>query len=216
MSAARSQPETIRVAPREYAALLVTYLRPLGARVLPMAALLLLSIALELVGPQALRAFIDQARGGADAHALTLTAVAFLAATVGGQVVAALAGYASAAVGWTATNALRGDLTLHCLTLDLSFHQAHTPGELIERVDGDVAALADFFSSFVVRVLGNGLLVLGILALMAREDARVGGALALFAALARCRCLRPPATRSTGCKMTSMASTLASPIPWRN
>jgi ABC-type multidrug transport system fused ATPase/permease subunit len=169
---------------REYAALLATYLRPLRARVLLMTALLLASIALELVGPQALRAFIDLARGGANARALTLIAAAFLAATVGGQLVTALAGYVSADVGWAATNALRGDLTLHCLTLDLSFHQARTPGELIERVDSDVAALADFFSSFVVRVLGNGLLVLGILALVTREDVRVGGALALFAALA--------------------------------
>ena len=175
---------TSRGAPREYAALLVTYLRPHLPRALAMAALLLASIALELIGPQALRAFIDLARAGSAARTLTLTALAFLAATVGGQVVAALASYASADVGWAATNALRSDLTLHCLTLDLSFHQARTPGELIERVDGDVAALADFFSSFVVRVVGNGLLLLGILALVAREDARVGGALALYAALA--------------------------------
>ena len=37
----------------------------------------------------------------------------------------------------------------------MSFHKAHTPGELIERVDGDVAALAKFFSHHDP-VLGNG------------------------------------------------------------
>ena len=37
-------------------------------------------------------------------------------------------------LGWTATNQLRYDLTLHCLKLDLPFHYARTPGVLIERV----------------------------------------------------------------------------------
>jgi len=63
--------------------------------------------------------------------------------------------YWSERVAWTATNALRADLAAHLIGLDLSFHQAHTPGELIERVDGDVNALAGFFSSFVVRLVSS-------------------------------------------------------------
>ncbi len=50
-------------------------------------------------------------------------------------------------VGWTATNRLREDLARHCLDLDLAFHNAHTPGELIQRLDHDVRALANFFSA---------------------------------------------------------------------
>ena len=68
--------------------------------------------------------------------------------------------------------------------LDLSFHKARTPGELIERIDGDVTALATFFSRFVVNVLGNLLLMLGVLIVVAREDIRAGLALAAFAAVA--------------------------------
>ena len=45
----------------------------------------------------------------------------------------------------------------------MPFHKTHTPGELIERVDGDVTGLADLFSTMVVKVAGNGLLVLAIL-----------------------------------------------------
>jgi ATP-binding cassette subfamily B protein len=66
----------------------------------------------------------------------------------------------------------------------MAFHKAHTPGELIERVDGDVTALATFFSQFVILVLGNGLLLIGVLALLFREDWHVGVALALFAVVA--------------------------------
>ncbi len=70
------------------------------------------------------------------------------------------------------------------LGLDLGFHKANTPGELIERLDGDATALANFFSQFSVRVLGNALLILGVLALLWREDWRVGLGLAAYAALA--------------------------------
>ena len=62
----------------------------------------------------------------------------------------------------------------------MSFHKKRTPGELIERIDGDVTALANFFSRFVVNVLGNAVLVIGILVLLFREDARVGAGLALY------------------------------------
>ena len=35
----------------------------------------------------------------------------------------------------------------------MSFHNDHTPGELIERIDGDVTELATFFSQFVLNLL---------------------------------------------------------------
>ena len=41
----------------------------------------------------------------------------------------------------------------------MPFHKLHTPGELIERIDGDVTALADFFSLFLVRLAGGLLLI---------------------------------------------------------
>ena len=47
--------------------------------------------------------------------------------------------------------ALRADLAEHCLYLDMSFHNARTPGEMIERVDGDVNVLANFFSLLALR-----------------------------------------------------------------
>ena len=37
----------------------------------------------------------------------------------------------------------------------MGFHKDHTPGELIERIDGDVTALANFFSAFIIKVVGQ-------------------------------------------------------------
>lgn len=58
---------------------------------------------------------------------------------------------------------LGSDLMRHCLRLDLPFHKSPTPGELIERIDSDVTLLANFFSQFTINILGNALLVVGIL-----------------------------------------------------
>ncbi|HEY8742533.1 MAG TPA: ABC transporter ATP-binding protein, partial [Chloroflexota bacterium] len=91
--------------------------------------------------------------------------------------------YFSERVAWTATNALRADLTLHLLRLDLGFHKERTPGELIERVDGDVTALANFFSQFVVQIVGNLLFMLGVLVALWLEDWRAGLPLSIFAVI---------------------------------
>jgi ABC-type multidrug transport system fused ATPase/permease subunit len=149
-----------------------------------LSALLFGGIGLELLNPQILRSFIDMAAQGSAITQLTRAALLFIGIALIQQVISVAATYVSQNVGWTATNALRADLIAHCLGLDMAFHKAHTPGELIERVDGDVTALATFFSQFVILVLGNGLLLLGVLALLFREDWRVGVALSLFAVVA--------------------------------
>jgi ATP-binding cassette, subfamily B, bacterial len=62
----------------------------------------------------------------------------------------------------------------------MSFHKKYTPGELIERIDGDVNLLANFFSQFTIQVLGNSLLIVGILLLLFRVDWRIGSGLAAY------------------------------------
>ena len=149
-----------------------------------LAVLLLASIALQLVGPQLLRAFIDSAIGGAALESLATLALAYVGVALITQLLIAGSQYVGESLGWSATNALRADLALHCLQLDLSFHKARTTGELIERIDGDVTALATFFSRFAVNVLGNLLLLVGVLVVVAREELRAGLALTVFAVFA--------------------------------
>ncbi len=165
---------------KQYGDLLVTYLRPQGSRVLLLTGLLFGGIGLQLINPQVIRYFIDTAQLRGSQSALLGAALLFLIIALVGRAITLATDYVAENVGWTATNALRADLTLHCLRLDMSFHKKRTPGELIERIDGDVTALANFFSRFVVNVLGNAMLVMGVLALLFREDARVGAGLALY------------------------------------
>jgi len=163
--------------------LLVTYLKPQRAQVVLLAVLLFSSIGLQLINPQVIGYFIDTTQAGGPLRALLIAAVIFIAIALLQRIVALSSTYTAENTGWTATNALRADLTLHCLQLDMSFHKEHTPGELIERVDNDVTSLANFFSQFIIKVLGNALLILGILLLLYRENWRIGIAFTLFSIL---------------------------------
>lgn len=173
----------MRIPLSDYWRLLRQYLAPQQWAVLLMAALLLTSIGLQLVGPQVARRFIDAARTGTDEQQLIALALWFIGLSIVQTVLVVLATYWSERVAWTATNALRADLAAHLVRLDLSFHKLHSPGELIERVDGDVQVLAGFFSSFVVQLLGSALLLGGVLVAVYLIDARLGAAFLAFAVL---------------------------------
>jgi ABC-type multidrug transport system fused ATPase/permease subunit len=166
---------------RQYWHLLVRYLASQRLAALGLAVLLLASIALQLANPQILRAFLDGAQTGAPPQTLLHLALGFLGVALVQQAAVVGATYLGENVAWTATNALRGELADHCLRLDMYFHKAHKPGELIERIDGDVTALSNFFSQFFIQVVGNGLLLAGVLALLVREDWRVGAVVGFFA-----------------------------------
>ena len=163
--------------------LLVAYLRPQWRGVIILSLLLLGTIALQLVAPQIVRYFIDRVQSPAPGP-LANIALLFLAAALAAQVTGALSVYASERLSWTATNALRADLALHVLRLDMAFHTARSPGELVERVDGDVTQLSAFLSQLVIRIIGNVLLLAGIVVLLYREDWRVGLAYTLFTIVA--------------------------------
>jgi len=167
---------------RRYLQLLHRYLRPEWAQVTWLALLLVISIALQLLNPQVLRRFLDLAAGEVSGGpSLTALARLFIALALGAEVVNVLARYLSESVSWRATNALRADLAEHCLRLDLGFHKGRTPGEMVERIDGDVMALSQFFSQLFIGVLANLALMAGILVLVFRENWRAGLAMTAFA-----------------------------------
>jgi len=183
---------------KRYWNLLAQYLKPQWGAVLLLAMLLLGSIGLQLLNPQILRSFIDAVVAGREVRALIGIAVLFIGVAVAGQAVTLGITYLGETVAWKATNALRLDLTAHCLKLDMAFHKAHTPGELIERIDGDVSTLAGFFSEMALQLLANGLLAVGIVTLLFVEDWRaglIGVGYGLLTVLAL-RAVRRPLTRA--------------------
>ena len=181
----------------QYYTLLHQYLWPQWRRLLGLGTVLLAGIGLQLLPPQLMGRFLDMATTGSSLEALTRLAALVIGVVLVQQLCAVLAAYLGEAVAWTATNRLRHRLMEHCLHLDLAFHHARTPGEMIERLDSDVTVLANFFSQFVVLMVGNLLLLLGVLALLFQADWRIGLvgltlALVLLLTLARLRNLGIP------------------------
>ncbi|MEJ7762364.1 MAG: ABC transporter ATP-binding protein [Thermomicrobiales bacterium] len=171
-------------APNRYWRLLAHYLRSELPRMSLLGVILTGTIAIQVVTPLVASRFIDRAVAGGAIRGLVVLALLTMGLALAGQVLAVVETWVAEHVSWTATNALRADLVAHMLRLDATFHTAHTPGELIERVDGDVATLARFFSRFVIYVLGNGLLMVGVLALLVHVDWRVGLSLGAFVLIA--------------------------------
>ena len=167
---------------RLYSRLLGQYLRPYWPQVALLGLLMLSGIALQVVTPQIVRYFIDLASEQSVLGALYTAALVFLGAGVSAHVLQELSRYLGRGIGWRATNRLRLDLTLHVLRLDMGFHNAHTPGELLERIDGDIERLANFFSQLFVQLVGALLLLIGLVLATWLEDWRFGLAVAGFSA----------------------------------
>jgi ATP-binding cassette subfamily B protein len=169
---------------RAYFRLFTGYLRPYRRQAVLLAVVLSATIALQLVNPQLIAVFIDRAIEGSDVASLVPLAVAFIVIAVIHQTLLVWATALAERIGWSATNQLRTDLTDHVLHLDMGFHKGTSPGELIERIDGDVTALSNFFSSMMIKVLGNGVLLAGILVLLWAQSWIVGLSITVFTVLA--------------------------------
>lgn len=165
-----------------WGAFLRAYLGPFWRQFTLLAVLLLAGIGFQLVGPQLIRGFIDAMSAGAGASTLIALAVLALLAAIANQVSAGVATFLGQGVGWSATNLLREDLAWRLLRLDMRYHNTHTPGEFIERIDGDLTNLSNLFSVLLIQVIGSAGLLLGTLVVVFVTDWRVGLALTLFVA----------------------------------
>ncbi len=163
-----------------YRATLSTYLGPHRGRVVVLVLLLLGSIGLQLVIPLILRDFIDSAMAGGAVAGLTTAGIAYLVAGILNQFLDAGASYLGTDIGWSATNRLREELTSHLFSLDMGFHNETTPGEMIERVDGDVTAISEFISRFLVRLIAAGALLTGVVVVCWFESPAMGLSVTLY------------------------------------
>ncbi|MGZ9583108.1 ABC transporter ATP-binding protein [Paenibacillus marinisediminis] len=162
---------------------LLRYLRPIKARLLFLLVLLLTSTALQLINPQIIQRFIDTAAEGGIVSTLFVLAGIYLVIAIFNQLITVAVSYLGNDVSWRATNQLRGDLLKHCLRLDMRFHNLKTPGEMIERIDGDVTSMSNFFSMFIVQVIGSFVLLTGILGFMFATNWPIAIVMTLFTAV---------------------------------
>ncbi|MPZ27890.1 MAG: ATP-binding cassette domain-containing protein [Micromonosporaceae bacterium] len=170
-------------ASRDTRRLVLRQLWPGRAGAAALAGAILAATGLPLLAPQLTRRFVDGAIGGDDTAALTLIALGYLGLAVSGQFARMLTAWLASRLAWDGTNRLRESLAEHALSLDMDYHGQRTPGEMIERVDGDVVALAEFVVAFLLDIVVSLLLLLGVLVVVLTVDVRIGGVLAAYCGL---------------------------------
>ena len=161
---------------------LLALLRPDARRWAVLGAFLAAGSALALAGPLVVRLVVDRAAGGAESADIVRLAVAFLAIAVVVQVIEVIVARQATVAAWSTTNDIRLRITHHVLGLDHEFHRTHTPGELIQRVDGDVTSVSDFLGQVVPKVASGALLLGGMLIVLSVLDWRLGVGMAVYLA----------------------------------
>ena len=163
---------------------LLDLITPHRRRVTVMVVVLAIAGSLPLFGPLLIAAFIDEAQADAQRGQLLLIAGVYVALGIARQVMSIAVAWTATDLAWRVTNELRSRLTRHVLNLDLAFHRATSPGELVSRVDGDVTALSDFVASFAVKAAAALITLVGLIAVMLIRDWQVGLGLAAYLAIA--------------------------------
>jgi ABC-type multidrug transport system fused ATPase/permease subunit len=149
-------------------------MRPDAVRWCALGALLAVGSTLALGGPLVVRTVVDRATEGTTAAELVRLGVVYLLIALVAQALSVIVAWFATITAWRTTNQVRMHMVRHVLGLDHEFHRRHTPGELIQRVDGDVTSVSDFLGRVVPRAAGAGLLVVGITITLTVIDWRLG------------------------------------------
>ena len=168
---------------KEYWSLQKTYMGPFRFKIILLGFLLVVNMLLQIINPQIIRYYIDSVTTAVTPDVFTNAALLYIGIAIVQQAVFVVSVYVSQDVAWGSTNNLRADLFRHGINLDMSFHNEYRPGDLIERIDGDVTTLSNFLSQFTLLIISNTLIIGGILTVLYVEDIYLGIAFSLFTGL---------------------------------
>lgn len=157
------------------------YVRPYRATVLWTLALSIASGLLRLAQPLLARRMIDVEIARRDLPGIMRMSGLFLAAILVIVVLEILFNYYTATVGQRSMHDLRTQLFRHILGQDVAFFDRNPVGRLLTRLTSDIGTLNDLFATGVVAVMGEMLIIAGVLALMLAFNARLTAVVLLSA-----------------------------------
>lgn len=152
---------------------MLAYLLPYRRWILLATLLMLMASGFTLAAPYLIKLAIDQAISQSDTYGLFQLSVLLAITYIGLYVATAGERYL---LGWVAQRTLtdvRADLFSHLQRLSLSYHETHIVGVTVSRVINDVATISDLLSQGLVTILGDALLLCGIVVVMISLDAKL-------------------------------------------
>jgi ATP-binding cassette subfamily B multidrug efflux pump len=152
---------------------LLSFAKPFWWQMCTAAVLMLISSGATLVSPYLMKTAIDENIARGDVPGLIVTST-WLAAALGLTYLASAGQrYILSWVGQKVLTALRAMLFRHLQELSVPFHDTHIVGVTISRVINDVAVIDELLSTGLVSMLGDGILLVGTLAVMLAMEPRL-------------------------------------------
>jgi ATP-binding cassette subfamily B multidrug efflux pump len=158
---------------RRVIARLLLFLRPHWQRMVVAFLFMLIASGLSLAAPYLTKIAIDQYIAQGDATGLVRTAL-LMAAAFGGIFLASMGQqYLLSWVGQRVLFTLRARLFRHLQELSLGYHDTHIVGVTISRVINDVDVINELLSEGLVTLLGDTLVLAGIVTVMVSMSPRL-------------------------------------------
>jgi ABC-type multidrug transport system fused ATPase/permease subunit len=145
---------------------LLTYVRPHSKLMALALVLMLVATALTLLTPYLIAVAIDDYIVRGDLLGLTWVALATIAAYAGIYGASAGQSYILSWVGQKVLATLRSQLFHHLQRLPIGYHDKHIVGVTVSRVINDVGVINDLLSQGLVTLVGDTLLLVGIIVVM--------------------------------------------------
>jgi ATP-binding cassette, subfamily B, multidrug efflux pump len=145
---------------------MLSYLRPYRWKMLVALFLTLCESGLTLLSPYLIKVAIDQYITPKDQHGLTNIAVLIGLSFIGLFIVSAGQRYLLSWVGQRVLANLRSQLFRHLQLLHLGYHDRRIIGVTVSRVINDVAEINELLSQGVITLLGDLIVLIGIIVIM--------------------------------------------------
>jgi ATP-binding cassette subfamily B multidrug efflux pump len=152
---------------------MLAYLRPHGRRMAAAFALMLVASGLTLAIPYLIKVAIDQPIAQGDPGGLARIALLTAAAYVGLYFASVGQQYLLSWVGQRVLATLRAELFRHLQALPLGYHDTHIVGVTISRVINDVAVINELLSQGLITLVGDMLMLGGIVVVMLTMSPRL-------------------------------------------
>jgi ATP-binding cassette subfamily B multidrug efflux pump len=152
---------------------LLAFLKPYWRQMAAAFGLMLVTTLLTLATPYLIKVAIDRYIAHGDMPGLTYTALLMAGAFLGSYLASAGQRWLLSWVGLRVLASLRRDLFCHLQRLSLGYHNAHIIGITISRVINDVAVINDLLSQGLITLVGDTLVLSGIIVVMLSMSPRL-------------------------------------------
>jgi len=152
---------------------MLAFLRPYSLKMSAAFLAMLLVSAMTLLTPYLLKVAVDQYIAQADRAGLARVSLLTAAAFIGLYLGSAGQQYILSWVGQRVLANMRSALFRHLQQLSLSYHDTHIVGVTVSRVMNDVATINDLLSQGLITLLGDALVLVGIIIIMLTMSPRL-------------------------------------------